>query len=910
MPIAGPTAIASQPPNAERDQFFFSVRARLMALVVVTVAPLLTVIVVSVHRQNDRERELRLTQAHDHARNIAQRIDEEVGQIDGLLMSLARSVSSNPADIAKNEELFIAVRADLGPYFLNVEAHGPDGAALGSSTRRRARLPAGRPDVRAPMAQGGLTIGEPEEATTPGRWGLTLARPLLATDGNPAGSVGVTLDLARLNTLLVPDPQSQLAEPTAGAQISVIDHKHIILARSVEPEKWVGKGSFDNPVVGEALVAREGTREFPGPDGRQRLAGFSTCLRAPWMVYARVPSEAAFAEAQAKLRNAVLGSGTSLALALGLAWLISARITRPIRRLSVDAAALGAGGHLQFTRVESRSEVGVLARSFNQMLTTLQERDAELRRLNESLRQRVAELQTLFDLLPVGVGIAVDASGREIRMNHALTHLFGLSPAHNASPTARTEAVPCTYRARQNGRELRDEELPIQRALAENAAVTNFEHSIVRADGSTVEVLLNAVPLRDPAGRVCGCVATFQDLTAHKQGEQERLQFERKLLETQKLESLGVLAGGIAHDFNNILTGILGNASLASIDLPASSSVQDNLENIRQGSVRAADLCKQMLAYSGKGRFVVQKLDLNTLVEETTHLLKLSISKRVVLRFNLYSILPAIEADVTQIRQVIMNLVINASDAIGTKSGVISINTGLTRVDRTYLGGTLLAPESPEGNYVYLEVSDNGCGMSPEIQAKIFEPFFTTKFVGRGLGLAAVLGIVRGHKGTIKVYSEPGRGTTFKLLFPGAVGGADPVAADSVSRTVWRGQGCVLVADDEESVRATSAAMLRRLGFEVALAADGLEAVTVFCVDPGRYALVLMDLTMPHLDGEQAFTELRRIQPDVRVLLMSGFSEQEAMARFTGKGLASFLQKPFQLEALSTALQGVLQGPK
>ena len=368
--------------------------------------------------------------------------------------------------------------------------------------------------------------------------------------------------------------------------------------------------------------------------------------------------------------------------------------------------------------------------------------EAEVRRLNEALQGRLAELQALFDLLPVGVGIAGDAECRDIRSNRALAAMLGLAPERNASLSAPPGEAPVNFRLRQGDRDLRTDELPMQRAVAENVAVSDFEETIVRDDGVVLEVLANAVPLRDADGRVCGCVATFQDLTAHKQVEEQRLKFERKLLETQKLESLGVLAGGIAHDFNNILTGILGNASLAEIELPTGSPVRDNLEQIKQSSLRAADLCKQMLAYSGKGRFLVQKLDVNRLVEETTKLLQVSISKKAVLRFNLSAVLPAIEADATQIRQVIMNVVINASEAIGGKSGVISLSTGLTRVDRAYLGGTIHAPELVTGDYVSLEISDTGCGMTPETQARIFDPFFTTKFTGRGLGLAAVLGIV------------------------------------------------------------------------------------------------------------------------------------------------------------------------
>ncbi|MEQ2006185.1 MAG: PAS domain S-box protein, partial [Limisphaerales bacterium] len=271
--------------------------------------------------------------------------------------------------------------------------------------------------------------------------------------------------------------------------------------------------------------------------------------------------------------------------------------------------------------------------------------------------------------------------------------------------------------------------------------------------------------------------------------EQERQRMELKLQETQKLESLGVLAGGIAHDFNNLLTSILGNASLARMDLPPRSPVEHSLEQIEKASLRAADLCRQMLAYAGKGRFVVQPFDLTQLVQDTAHLLQVSVSKKAVLKFDLDAGLPPVLADASQLRQIVMNLVINASEAIGDRSGVIALSTGLVRADRRYLADTHLAGNLPEGDYVFLEVSDTGCGMTPELRARIFEPFFTTKFAGRGLGLAAVLGIVRGHRGALRVYSEPGKGSSFKLLLPIAPGAAVGLAAPNPLADGWRGSG-------------------------------------------------------------------------------------------------------------------------
>jgi two-component system, cell cycle sensor histidine kinase and response regulator CckA len=426
----------------------------------------------------------------------------------------------------------------------------------------------------------------------------------------------------------------------------------------------------------------------------------------------------------------------------------------------------------------------------------------------------------------------------------------------------------------------------------------HHEFRIRYTNGSVAWLRGDSVPERDDRGNI-SWYGFITDIT-----ESRRL--ETKLVETAKLESLGVLAGGIAHDFNNLLTGILGNASLARQELPPTSLGQPMLDQIEIAARRAADLCKQMLAYSGKGRFVVHRLDVNKLIEDTTHLLQISIAKTCVLRFNLGANLPAIRADATQLRQVIMNLVINGSEAIGSRSGVLAVTTGVARVDGEYLKGFRPDASPTPGDYVFIEVSDNGCGMNAATLAKIFDPFFTTKFTGRGLGLAAVLGIVRGHKGGLKVYSEPGKGTTFKLFFPVVSGRPQDSDSPFPESAAFKGSGSVLVVDDEETVRTVATRMLERLGFSVVAATDGREGMEKFRINPTRFTLVLLDLTMPHLDGEETFRQMRMLNPGVRVILTSGFNQQEAVNRFTGKGLAGFIQKPFDLGSLVQVIRSVL----
>jgi PAS domain S-box-containing protein len=433
-----------------------------------------------------------------------------------------------------------------------------------------------------------------------------------------------------------------------------------------------------------------------------------------------------------------------------------------------------------------------------------------------------------------------------------------------------------------------------------------FEATHCAKDGRVFPVEIAANYVRYGAEeRNCGIA---RDISDRKRNEEERLNLEKQLLHAQKLESLGVLAGGIAHDFNNLLTSIVGNTDLALLRLNPESRVRDNLQRVEEAATRAADLAKQMLAYSGKGKFVIEPIDLNRIVEEMAKMLEVSISKKCVLRFNFAESLPTVDADATQLRQVIMNLVINASEAIGNKSGVIAISSGRMQCDRRYLSSAWLNEQIPEGLYVWLEIADTGCGMDKETVSKIFDPFFTTKFTGRGLGMAAVLGIVRGHKGAIKVYSEPGRGTTFKILLP--AGGRPKELGNEIAdeHLEWKGSGTVLLVDDEETVIAIGTEMLKELGFDVLTAMDGREALEVFTQQQDKICCVILDLTMPHMDGEQAFRELRLLAPDVKVIMSSGYNEQEINQRFAGKGLAGFIQKPYKLSMLKEVILNVNQG--
>ncbi|MBI5949039.1 MAG: PAS domain S-box protein [Chloroflexi bacterium] len=518
------------------------------------------------------------------------------------------------------------------------------------------------------------------------------------------------------------------------------------------------------------------------------------------------------------------------------------------------------------------------------------------KRAEEALRKSEERFSRAFHASPAATSILTYRDGIFVDVNPAYEELSGYG----------REEVLGKKEQDLDIWQRRDEIRALARTLRQTGTIASNERQLRRKDGELREVL-ESYALIEVDGELCVLTASL-DITERKRAETERLDLERKLLETQKLESLGVLAGGIAHDFNNLLVAIMGNANLAMMELPPSSPVRPYLEEVETASERAADLARQMLAYSGKGRFVVERVELSAMVQEMGNLLHVSLPKKVALYYNLTAGLPPVEADPTQLRQVIMNLVINGAESIGDNPGRVTVSTGVLHANRAALASAYLSPDLDEGDYVYVDVSDTGSGMDAATKARIFEPFFTTKFTGRGLGLSAVLGIVRRHGGAIKVESEPGEGTTFRLLLPAAPPEAPGPSKEAPATGAAGRTGCVLIADDEPTVRTVTARMLERMGFRVIAAADGEEALELFAANRDEVTLVLLDMTMPRLDGRETVRALHELAPGLPVVLMSGYSEQEAAASFAEGGLAGFIQKPFTFDDVKALVAKVLAG--
>ena len=590
---------------------------------------------------------------------------------------------------------------------------------------------------------------------------------------------------------------------------------------------------------------------------------------------------------------------------------IVTRLTAPIHDLSSAAYQIGEGDLSVRAEIFGTPEVRDLAVAFNSMIERVQDwhraLETEVKIRTEELENEIKERKMAEEALmkseeqyrtlihsATDAIISADALGKITSWNRAAEEVFGY-PEKEAVGMKVTNLMPQSYReAHIQGME------KLLKTGKEKIIGKTVEVEGIRKDGETfpVEISLASWKTDDHVN----FTAIIRDIT-------ERQKLEAQIHHTQKLESLGILAGGIAHDFNNLLMGILGNASLALPRIPDDNPAHLNIERIEQAAIRASDLTNQMLAYSGKGKFIVGIMDINEIVEEMSQLLTSSVGKKCGIYYNLSSEPVTVEGSSAQMQQLIMNLITNASDAIGDNKGSITITTGIRKFDSDSLTSVYFAEVPPEGMYSFINVSDTGKGMDKETLEKLFDPFYTTKEVGSGLGLAAALGIVRGHWGTIQVKSKPGEGANFRILLPYTKPDETTLVEDQPpDKTVkWKGSGTVLIVDDEEYVRDVVTNILEECGLTVILAQDGAEGLEVFGKMGKEIDLVLLDMTMPEKSGREVFTELRDIDRNVKVILSSGYVEQEVCAEIIDEyGDVEFIQKPYKAGALVEVVRQVI----
>lgn len=498
----------------------------------------------------------------------------------------------------------------------------------------------------------------------------------------------------------------------------------------------------------------------------------------------------------------------------------------------------------------------------------------------------------IIEASPTGK-IVVDGEGTVLFMNAAGERMFGWQREELIGRSIDL-LVPARHRNAHADMRRGFVQQPSARAMG-----AGRDLRALRKDETEFPVEIGLTPLSTEDGmRV---LVSIIDITERKQLLEQTMKLELEMRDGQRLESLGRMAGSIAHDFNNLLVGILGNTSALLDEVDASSAIRPVLREIDHAAHRLADLCAQLLAYSGRGRFVIEPVDVNALVQEMVDLLGLSISRHARLRLDLALDPPHVNGDATQLRQVVMNLITNASEAIGDEPGSITLSTRRLDLDADTLERVHPGEPLVPGAYVEIEVSDTGSGMSPEVAARIFEPFFTTKFTGRGLGLAAVQGIVKSHRGAIHVTSEAGRGSVFRVILPAIEPAAAPERTRPASSVVSR--PTVLVVDDEPTVRRVVRRVLEAAGHRVLVAEDGIEALRIWAGHRDEIRAVLLDLTMPRMDGRETFAALRAQCPDLPIVLTSGYTASEAVAGFDEGRAIAFLQKPFTSREVIAAIE-------
>ncbi|HEX5581097.1 MAG TPA: ATP-binding protein [Gemmatimonadaceae bacterium] len=865
------------------------VRGLLIALVVATVLPILGSALLSVRERSARAREEAQGRALANAREVADRIDARARHIRGVLAATARAVGTSPADTLRNDSLLLDIRREAtSDLVTNLWVMTPDGANIGTSRRPvgdRALLhAAGRLYLREAVRTRRPTLGEPVRSRPDSTlWSVHFAHPVLDEVGEVAAVVIGTVNLGTLGPSLV------LRDLPDGSFLTLMDQQGRVLARSVDAERWVGRNISEHQHVAERLRRATGVGEIVALDGVRRLAGYTRATEVPWTAVAAIPTTAAYATARGELRRDLALATAALIVALVAAIAIAGRLTRPLRALGHDARALAGGDVSPPVARRARSggvrELAALGEAFDQMARTVAARTAQL---EESERRH----RELFDRSPLPILVADLESYRLLAVNDAAIAQYGY---------ARDEFLALSLT------DIRPESDRLRFLMAARAAtemhMRGEPHTAgvwphQRKDGTLIEVQTFSI-VTEYDGRAA-FITTCIDVTARRRTERALAESQERLRNAQKMEALGRFAGGISHDFNNLLTGILGYCELALDALPPGEPAREDVEEIRNTAHRAADLTRQILAFSGRQVRQPTTLDINEVVRDLAGVIERVVGERVHVVLALQPELDTVLADRTQIEQVLMNLVVNARDAM-PDGGTLTIATEDVQDDAD--------PVMPRA-WVRLSVSDTGTGMDEGIQAQIFEPFFTTKPRGKGtgLGLATVDGIVQQSGGRLRVRSARGAGSTFEITLPrGEHHLMDAPAVPALaSAPAEGGDETLLVVDDDDAVRTLARSVLGRLGYAVLVARSAEEAISISERYDAVIHLLVTDVVMPGLNGRELAERLARDRPAMRALLMSGYTEDEPLhAAVSSRGMV-FLAKPFTPDTLARRVRETL----
>jgi PAS domain S-box-containing protein len=787
----------------------------------------------------------------------------QIGSARGHIESILESASASLGDL---EELFLL--------------SCPGGEVVASTDPRRIgdyRVN----DLFYSRGQSETFIQDVYTSPITGRPALTIATPLVDEDGRTRAVLAAHLDLAHVDRLIA--DRTGLGA-TGEAYLVSPSNDFVSSARfgRVEYRRGVFSTGIDRALAGE-----RGVGEYLNYASVPVIGAYRWNEERQLALVVEMTQKEAFAPAR-RLVTSILGIGLVSALVLaGGVFLVALQIARPVLAITQAASAVSQGNFETVAPVLTQDEVGVLATAFNEMTRRLRRLYFDLNQQVEATTRAMVDLEKSRKLLQAIIDnsttlIAVtDREERFLLLNRSFEQLLGVPQAAALGKTPRDflpADVASVYLAAAGT------------ALSEGRVV---EQELQVPQGEERRsFLLVCFPLRADETEPYGAGAVATDLTEMKRAREARERLEAQVQHAQKLESLGLMAGGIAHDFNNILTGVIGNADLALQSVPAGSSAQAHLERVLAATKRAAELTGQMLAYAGKSSLRQETFDLNALLDEMTELVKASVPKKISFRVELLAQPALIRANRAQIGQLVMNLITNAAEAVGDAPGSVLVATR-NRED----GGQ---------RSVALTVKDTGQGMDTKTLARIFDPFYSTKGPGRGLGLAAVQGIVRSAAGELSVESAPGEGSRFEAVFPSAGESMRESPAVVSAEDGFAGSGTLLVVDDEPLVRNVARVLLESAGFDVVEAANGTEAVALYRKQAAEIRAVLLDVTMPGIGGVEALKRIREVDPEARVILSSGYDERDTIAQVDRDLGVEFLQKPYRARTLFSKLRTVL----
>ena len=869
-----------------RVQLTYGVRAQLILLALLIALPLL---IGSAYRIYKRLNESEARIAADVQRTaalITERIEERVRSSESLLIGLTAAVRIDTLQQHYNDSIFVATMAKVPNRYGNIFAWDKSGARLGTAVHSpRLDLVRGqsRPYFEPLLTHGGFVITPPQQsnALNDSSMIVGLARSIENAAGEHIAIIGTSLRIDTLGDLVSLDlhlPRNSV--------ITVVDTSGAVLARSVDGkrERSGTHNEFQENPAAIRAVESSGEMEITDTSGVTRIFAYNRATSAPWIVSVGIAKSAAHAPAASELRKDLLAGSVTLAFAIGAALLLGGFIAKPLDALSDDARAIAAGEEGRRSRVRSRSEIGVLASAFNQMADTVERR-------NTALAESERRYRLLFDTNPVSM-YAWDAELLNIvAANEAAQERYGYTQ-HEFLKLRITDLIDPSEHERFLAGRVKFEE----RRLSPSTWVHRT------SKGERVEMEVISTQSRR-LGRD-NWLSVSIDVTARHAAERALARSEEQLRQSQKMEAVGAFAGGIAHDFNNLLTGVLGYSELVLDALPPDSAAYGDIQEVRDLALRGADLTRQILAVSRKQVMQYTVFAVNTVVHSIDRLLRRLIGEHIELITELGHDAGSIRADAAQIEQVLLNLAVNARDSM-QPGGTLTIRTSCIPGNRAVAQGLAERP------WVSICVTDTGVGMTEDVKQRVFEPFFTTKERGKGtgLGLSLVYATVEQSGGTIRVTSAPNAGATFEMFFPQTTRSITPVSTAIPAKAAARGTELVLLAEDEDSVRAVAKEALERRGYRVLAACDGPSALALARACTERIDLLLTDVVMPGINGRVLAETLLSERPETRVLFASGYTDDAVLLHGVRTDEVSYIQKPFTPQALVQRVREVLDQP-